>query len=175
MFSLANMDAYTLEDFGVRSASDTAPLTTMASAMFFGTIFFAAVAMAFKANMIGDRRAFQMALNPRSQPFDSMSYASIFTLLFHMSIFGMILFYAYLCEYHPPYPHAEKSYNRDEFFFMTALLFLVSFFTLTKNDKKEDTTTSEDQQQQQKSIFEERPVAPANDRTEILNRDQTEE
>lgn len=158
--------------FGTRSASETAPLTTMASAMMFGTVFFAAAAMGVKSYMMGDHRSFQMAQNPKSQPLDLTSYASLFALFYHSSIFGMILFYAYICEYHPPHPHAEKSYNRDEFFFMTALLFLVSFFTLTKNDKKQVSMADE---HQQKSIFEERPVAPQNDKTEILNRDQTEE
>jgi len=163
----------------------------MASAMLFGSIFFATVAMGVKSYMAGDHRAFQMAFNPRSQPFDFTSYASVFTLLFHMSIFGMILFYAYICEYHPPYQHAEKSYNRDEFFFMTALLFLVSFFTLHKNDPSVDaahnhgtsaattgggsSSSSTIGEEPKKSIFEERAVVPANDKTEILNRDQTEE
>ncbi|CAB9519716.1 REDUCED WALL ACETYLATION [Seminavis robusta] len=157
-------------EFGVRGAAATAPLTTMASAMMFGTVFFAAAAMGVKSYVAGDHRAFQMAHNPKSQPLDVSSFASLFTLFYHLSIFGMILFYAYICEYHPPYPHAEKSYNRDEFFFMTALLFLVSFFTLTKNDKKQTAVAD-----QEHSIFEERPVAPPNDKTEILNRDQTEE
>jgi len=162
-----------VSDFGVRSASATAPLTTMASAMLFGTVFFAAVAMGVKAYTMGDHRVFQMAQNPKSQPLELTSFASIFTLFYHTTIFGMILFYAYICEYHPPYPHAEKSYNRDEFFFMTALLFLVSFFTLTKNDKRPPKEGANNEEN--KSIFEERAVAPANDRTEILNRDQTEE
>jgi N-acetylneuraminate 9-O-acetyltransferase len=159
-------------EFGVRGAGATAPLTTMASAMLFGTLFFAASAMSVKSYIEGDYRAFQMAINPRAQTLDVTSYASIYTLLYHFSIFGMILFYAYICEYHPPYPHAEKSYNRDEFFFMTALLFLVSFFTLTKNDKRQGAAISD---AENKSILEERPVAPPNDMTEILNRDQTEE
>lgn len=159
-------------DFGVRTAAETAPLTTMASAMMFGTMFFAAAAMGVKAYMMGDHRAFQLAQNPKSQPLDLKSYASLFTLFYHSSIFGMILFYAYICEYHPPHPHAEKSYDRDEFFFMTALLFLVSFFTLAKNDKKQVTIQDG---AEHKSIFEERAVAPPNDKTEILNRDQTEE
>lgn len=162
-----------IQDFGVRSAADTAPVTTMASAMMFGTIAFAAAAMGVKAYTTGDHRAFQLARNPRSQALDLTSFASIFTLFYHLTIFAMILFYAYICEYHPPYPHSEKSYNRDEFFFMTALLFLVSFFTLTKNDKRESSSTYD--AEHERSIHQERPVAPSNDRTEILNRDQTEE
>lgn len=47
----------------------------------------------------------------------------------------MILFFAYLCENHPLYPHDEKVYDRDHFFFLVALLFLFGFYTLHKNGR----------------------------------------
>lgn len=54
----------------------------------------------------------------------------------------MILFFAYICEYHPPFPHAEKTYDRDEFFFLTALVIVVSMYTVHKNDSSTSTTTT---------------------------------
>jgi hypothetical protein len=49
----------------------------------------------------------------------------------------MILFFAYICENHPLYPHDEKSYDRDQFFFLVVLLFLFGFYTLHKNGHDE--------------------------------------
>jgi hypothetical protein len=143
--------------------SSVAPVTTMASAMLFGTIIFATTALAARAYMIGDhKQLFEAASHPKSSALDVKSLSSVYTLLFHSSIFGLILFYAYICEYHPPYPHADKNYDADLFFFLTFLLFVVSAFTWQKHtpdDTKNVPGT----------------VAASNDKIEVLNRDQTEE
>lgn len=53
---------------------------------------------------------------------DVTSLPSIYSLLYNSTVFGLILFYSYLCENHPPYFHEEKNYDRDEFFFWTMLV-----------------------------------------------------
>jgi N-acetylneuraminate 9-O-acetyltransferase len=195
------------------SAAETAPVTAMASAMLFGTITFTTVALYTRSKIQPDgndtptsivskptssmssKSLMEAAHNPRSSALDVTSITSIFTLLYHSSIFGLILLYAYLCEHHPPFPHATKSYDRDEFFFYTALLIVASFFTVkcaikkTKiNDVKKvslekdssdrcdddgDIIYGVDNKRSMNTL--EREVAPVDDRTEILNRDQTEE
>ena len=143
--------------------SSVAPVTTMASAMLFGTIIFATTALAARAYIIGDhKQLFEAASHPKSSALDVKSLTSVYTLLFHSSTFGLILFYAYICEYHPPHPHADKNYDADMFFFLTFLLFVVSAFTWQKHtpdDTKNIPGT----------------VAASNDKVEVLNRNQTEE
>jgi hypothetical protein len=165
-------------------AATVAPVTTMASAMLFGTIMFATVALATRAYLLGDRKLFDLASNPRSSALDIKSLPSVYTLLFHSSVFGLILFYAYICEYHPPYPHADKNYDADQFFFLTFLLFVVSFFTWKKHDHSDsnkknikakastDDDLSVDTNGNGNTHL---VVAEPNDKTEVLNRDQTEE
>lgn len=154
--------------------------------MFFGTVVFTTVALAARSALSGDWSIVTAAQNPRSSALDVTSLTSIYTLLHHMSVLGLILFYAYLCEYHPPYAHAEKSYDRDEFFFLTGTLLLVSYFTLQKNDPDKpillvpsngNATPSKDESTHPPaaSLCDERATAPVNDKTEVLNRDQTEE
>ena len=169
----------------------TAPLTTMASAMMFGSVIFASVALATRSFIIGDYRPFQAARNPRSSPLDLRSFSSVYTFLQHVSVFGLILFYAYICENHPPFAHSDKHYDADQFFFLTGILFVVSAYTVKNHDsrKKENmlTPTSgaaagtaknsscgvDDNARCISAV--ESTVAESNDSTEILNRDQTEE
>jgi hypothetical protein len=160
-------------------AAAVAPITTMASAMMFGTIIFATAAMATRGYLTADHMLFKTAANPRSTALDIRSLNSMYTLLYHSSVMGLILFYAYICEYHPPYAHADKNYDADLFFFCTFLLFVVSAFTWRKHDNSED--------QKLKSKFSNadddlagdsnppNAIQEPNDKTEILNRDQTEE
>mmetsp|Transcript_45076 Transcript_45076/g.109656 ORF Transcript_45076/g.109656 Transcript_45076/m.109656 type:complete len:1092 (+) Transcript_45076:338-3613(+) len=120
----------------LNAAVSAASVTTMASAMLFGTITFATAALATRAYMTGDdQRLFEKAAHPKSTALDVKSLPSVYTLLFHSTVFGLILLYAYICEHHPPYPHADKNYDADMFFFLTALLFVVSAFTWKKHDK----------------------------------------
>eukprot|EP00536_Pseudo-nitzschia_multiseries_P010361 jgi/Psemu1/297551/fgenesh1_pm.312_\ len=121
------------------SASSVAHVTTMASAMLFGTILFATIALATRANNNSKnnqwRELVAAASHPKSKALNVKSLASVYALLFHCSIFGLILFYAYICEYHPPYPHADKNYDADQFFFLTVLLLVVS--VLNRNQTEE--------------------------------------
>jgi len=142
--------------------SSVAPVTTMASAMLFGTIIFSTTALAARAYLIGDHTLFDAASHPKSSALDIKSLASIYTLLFHSSIFGLILLYAYICEHHPPYPHADKNYDADIFFFLTFLLFVVSAFTWQKHIPDDSKNVPG-------------AVKASNDKTEVLNRNQTEE
>ena len=172
-------------DDGV-SSSFVAPLSTMASAMMFGSIIYATVALATRSIIIGDYRPFQAAQNPRSSPLDLRSYNSLYTLLHHLSIFGLVLFYAYICENHPPFAHSDKHFDADLFFFLTGMLFVVSAFTVKNHDSKKKktleakasgtTTSSTDVSEKgHSSSAGEQAIAEPNDSTEILNRDQTEE
>ena len=121
------------------SAAAAAPLSSVATAMLFGTITFATVALATRTWLIGDSRAILTAMQPRAQPLDIKSFTSIYTLLHHFTVFGLILFFAYICENHPFFPHDEKAYDRDQFFFLVALLFLLSSYTVHKNEKAKST------------------------------------
>ena len=170
---LGGDNASVLSDFGPHDASEVAPRSTMATAMLFGTIIFASAALAARMYCSGDVRAVRDAQCPRSSPLDVQSFTSIYTLLHQSTVFGLILLYAYICEYHPPFPHANKIYDRDDFFFMTFILFLVSAFTLSKNDKSKVTVSQKDSNLN--GLVKGRPVAEMNDANEVLNRDQTEE
>ncbi len=172
-------------------AAETAPVTTMASAMLFGTITFTTVALYARcklggsynrneSSLISGDALLEAASNPRSSAVDVNSITSIFTLLYHSTIMGLILFYAYICEYHPPFPHAPKTYDRDEFFFYTALLFVASFFTIKSVIKKNPPSSKEQsidvangKENGGDDVQRERAIAPVDDRTEILNRYQT--
>ena len=44
------------------------------------------------------------------------------------------MFYAYLCENHPPFPHGDKAYDRDHVFFLTALVPVGAVTTWRRND-----------------------------------------
>ena len=150
-------------DFGNHSAAEAASTSTLASAMLFGTIVFASVSLAARSYLTGDTRALRAAQAPRSKPLDLTSFSSVYTLLHHLTIFGVILFYAYICEYHPPFPHSTKSYDRDEWVFLVILLMVASVYTWQRNDPNEPPPPSEGQ------------VAPVNENTDVLNRYQTEE
>jgi hypothetical protein len=165
-------------DIDITSATGAPPVTTMASAMLFGTIMFAAAALATRSFLTGDNRPFQQAQNPRSTPLDIQSYSSIYTLFYHTSVLGLILYYAYVCENHPPFPHADKNYDADQFFFLTFLLFVVSAFTWKRHTKPEVEVTSTvqvDTNGSNHSSGAAKTVKESNHATEILNRDPTEE
>jgi N-acetylneuraminate 9-O-acetyltransferase len=151
-------------DFGNHSAAEYASTSTMASAMLFGTISFASVSLAARSFLAGDMRAIKAAQNPRSDPLDIYSFCSVYTFLHHLTVFGVILLYAYLCEHHPPFPHSSKTYDRDEFVFLTFLLAVASLYSWKLNDPELP--------RRQKNNGK---VAPSNDFTEVLNRNQTEE
>ncbi|GKY95115.1 hypothetical protein MPSEU_000475400 [Mayamaea pseudoterrestris] len=147
-----------------------AKLLPMASAMFFGTCLFATTAFTVKTLLAGSTKAIKFARNPRASPLDIRSFSSVYTILYHTSVLGLILFYAYVCENHPPFPHAPKSYNRDDFFFMTALLFLVAIFTVKEHKPEKAAAATGSSPDRSMHI-----IAPLDEATEMLNRNQTEE
>jgi hypothetical protein len=153
-------------DFGSHSAAEAASLSTMASAMLFGCIIFTSVSLATRSYMTGDIRAILAARSPKSKPLNITSFTSVYSLLHHLTVLGMILLYAYICEYHPPFPHSAKSYDRDEFAFLTILLIIASIFSWRHNDPDNDIQQVRDPGTK---------VIPAQAATDVLNRDQTEE
>lgn len=150
-------------DFGAHSAAEIAPTSTMAMAMLFGSVVVSCTALATRAYLTGDQSAFATASHHRSSALDIRNFCSVYTLLHHLSVFGVILLYAYLCEHHPPFAHSGKSYDRDEFFFLTALLIFASVYTWKQN------TTSDIQKPTPGT------VATLNPDNDVLNRHQTEE
>jgi hypothetical protein len=151
-------------------------LTTMASAMFFGGVFFCTAALTVRTAATGDFQIIRASMNTRSSALDIRSLASVYTLLHHTSVLGLILFYAYLCEYHPPFPHSTKSYDRDYFLFLMAVLFILSFFTWKRHTPAiEKELSKREQPEEASSHRQHRDVALVNDKTEVFNRDQTEE
>jgi hypothetical protein len=141
------------------SLLDTVPTSALACAMFFGSVVFATTAISASALLSGDLHIFMAIRNPNPSALDFHSLDSIYTLLFHLSIFGFILLYSYICEHNPPYPHAEKTNDQDSFYFFSALLFVVALFTLEQNQ----TTSNKKSKRSHKSD------------TEILNRPITDE
>ena len=110
--------------------------SSLAMALMFGSIAFATASLAARTYLTGDLRAIESAWSKgHAETFNTKSYTSWMTLLYHSSVLGMILLFTYICEFHPPFPHGEKSYDRDEFLFLTALLFVASAYTITKNDR----------------------------------------
>lgn len=152
------------------TAASVAPVSTMACAMLFGTIIFATAAMALRGYLNGDHMLFKTAANPRSTALDVHNVNSMYTLLYHSSVLGLILFYAYICEYHPPYAHSEKNYDADLFFFLTFLLFVVSAYTWKKHDHSDEKPANAID-----TVDGIKTIEEPNDKTEVLNRDQTEE
>ena len=152
-------------DFGAHSAAESAPTSTMAMAMAFGSVAFSSTALATRAYLTGDKRAFATASNSRSSALDIRNFCSVYALLYHLTVFGAILFYAYICEHHPPFAHAGKSYDRDEFFFLSALLIFASLHTWKRNSTQAPETPQPADGK----------VAVASDDNGVLNRHQTEE
>jgi hypothetical protein len=151
---------------------DEASLSSSAAAMFFGTCIFATAAITGKALLSGDYRTIRLTMRSAGSPLDTRSLASIYALLWQSSTLGIIMMYAYICENHAPFPHAPKTYDRDEFFFMTALLFLVGLFTIRKH-----TSDEEDASYHVENGRSMRPnkIATVNEGSDVLNRRQTDE
>ena len=130
-------------------------ISTVAMAMLFGTIIFATSSLAARLLLAGmwkwesgvgpmhvvlpssseetkalvsksDGTITDSKLITSKQSLDTTSLPSIYNLLHHCTVFGLILFYSYICEHHPPYPHDEKTYDRDEFFFWTILVVVIA-------------------------------------------------
>jgi hypothetical protein len=107
------------------------PSTSLASAIFFGSFVFASVALSTRAALKAKRGdgkddGSQSNSTPKQSALDVSNWHSWCALCQSLSSLGLILFYAYLCEHHPPYPHADKSYDRDYVFFLSTLILLLA-------------------------------------------------
>ena len=114
---------------------DNASTSTIAMTMLFGSIIFTTSSIAARLWLTGlwswrnysvgsssNNNSDNNSDDNKSQPLDITSLPSIYSLLYYTTTFGLILFYSYICEHHPPYFHEEKAYDRDEFFFWTILV-----------------------------------------------------
>ncbi|KAL3822907.1 hypothetical protein ACHAXA_010690 [Cyclostephanos tholiformis] len=140
------------KDFLQRNAGNASILadantstSTVAMAMFFGTIIFTTTSLASRLWLTGlwrwrngDPHDNTGKGNDKSQPLDTSSLPSIYSLLYHFTVFGLILFYSYICEHHPPHFQEVKTYDRDEFFFwMISVIVFAGGHTLRRNDEIE--------------------------------------
>ena len=158
------------------AVSNSTPTCTIAAAILFGTITFTYASLYSRS--YNDEGVASQLSNKKSKTLDTSSYTSLYKLFHHCTVFGLLLYFAYICEYHPFYSHGEKSYDRDKFFFITGILFLVSAFTITKNDR-----SSAPSKEHAKPVLNGNAedtsgtgkVAPVKACNEVLNRDQTEE
>jgi len=161
----------------------SAPSCTIATTILFGTIIFTYTAVYFSITNLREEESRRSILEARSKSMSKTlsfeSLESVFVLLHNLSVFGMILLFAYICEHHPPFMHGMKSYNRDEFFFIVGLLFLASAFTITRNDRSVERKESVDNSisvdlnaRKEENCKMVKSPKPCDD---VLNRDQTEE
>jgi len=116
-------------------------------------------------------------LKKSKQPLDTTSLPSIYNLLHHCTVFGLILLYSYICENHPPYPHDEKTYDRDEFFFWTILVVVIAGgHSLKKNvDIRNNATRQTSRSAIKQGMQNNRNRDENSPDNAILNRYQTEE
>ena len=171
--------------------------STIAMAMLFGSIIFATASLAARlwlTGMWGWRNgvvaADNIRLDNKSQPLDTTSLPSIYSLLYYSTVFGLILFYSYICENHPPFFHEEKTYDRDDFFFWTILVVVFAGgHSLRKNEvikrrgKQPSGSDAGDRGATKLQMISEEEDQPQNNQVaaapspenEVLNRYQTEE
>ena len=107
-----------------------AATSTVAAATLFGSILFGAASVAARLWLTGtwrwrarapgghsrggDRAGDGAADREAPRALDVASLPSLYRLLHHSAVFGLLLLYSYICERHPPYFHEEKTYDRDE-------------------------------------------------------------
>lgn len=82
---------------------------------------------------------------------------------------GLILFYAYLCEHHPPFAHGDKAYDRDAVFFLLTLVLGLAVWTGRPNVNPTITDATYPDHNKHHYLSTER------EENAILNRQQTEE
>jgi hypothetical protein len=118
-----------------------------------------------------------MEFRKSQQPLDTTSLSSIYNLLHHCTVFGVILLYSYICEHHPPYPHEEKTYDRDEYFFWTILVVVIAGgHSLKKNiDIRNKSTKQTSRSAVNQRIRDNGYKDEESPENSILNRYQTEE
>eukprot|EP00579_Thalassiosira_antarctica_P027010 CAMPEP_0202026764 /NCGR_PEP_ID=MMETSP0905-20130828/59797_1 /ASSEMBLY_ACC=CAM_ASM_000554 /TAXON_ID=420261 /ORGANISM="Thalassiosira antarctica, Strain CCMP982" /LENGTH=133 /DNA_ID=CAMNT_0048590079 /DNA_START=27 /DNA_END=425 /DNA_ORIENTATION=- len=125
---LQEKESFLQQDTGASSVLGDATTSTISMAMLFGSIIFTTASLAARLWLTGmwswrnNDGGSDNNTEGKSQPLDTTSLPSIYSLLYYSTVFGLILFYSYICEHHPPFFHEEKTYDRDEFFFWTILV-----------------------------------------------------
>ena len=67
-----------------------------------------------------------------------LSFISIFTFLYNLSILGLILFAVYILERYPPFPHDYRTdFDADYMVFILILIAVVAWHTIERNDGKQ--------------------------------------
>lgn len=162
------------DDLSMTAVVDAAPLTSLASAVFFGSCIFATAALKTRRATLASGPQGDVASAAdtvaATHGWEVSSLPSTYRLLSSLSQLGLILWYAYLCENHPPFAHSDKSYDRDQVFFLTLLLLVISAWTVQPNILPSRT---EDALSRGKSHS--RLVYAQTEETDVLNRKQTEE
>jgi hypothetical protein len=116
--------------------------STIATVLGFGTISFVAMAMASRTYLLGDSKAILAAsrfnVHTSLSPVEN-SFVSLFVLLYHWMLLGLLLFVTYIIQNHPPFPHGDRaSFDPDYLSFLTFLLLFLVFSTAKRNDGKND-------------------------------------
>jgi 10 TM Acyl Transferase domain found in Cas1p len=119
--------------------SHAAP-STVATVLGFGTISFIATAMASRTYLLGDGKAIMAAskfdIHNSLSPVEN-SFVSLFVLLYHWMLLGLLLLVTYILQNHPPFPHGDRaSFDPDYLSFLTFLLLFLVFSTAKRNDGK---------------------------------------
>jgi hypothetical protein len=111
--------------------------------LWFGTVTFAATALAARTFFLGDIRAIVAAIKCSPHRKEQLSpvensFVSIFVLLYHMMLLGFVLLATYIIQHHPPFPHAERTpFDPDYLLFLLALLGLCALTTIQANESKD--------------------------------------
>lgn len=128
------------------SPLDAAPLSSLACAVFFGSFTFVAVALTIRAAFSTTTRPSLSTPATQRHGTATHDWHWWYQVCWAWTTLGLILFYAYIAEHHPPFPHAEKSYDRDHVFFLTALVLVLAVATANGNayhgESENKTTTT---------------------------------
>ena len=93
----------------------------------------AQVMISFLARLEGKQPpSTELLAHKMMQPLDLTSLPSTHALLVELSKFGGILALCWCAEHRPIYPHMDKVYDKDLYWFVTAQLFLVALVTTRK-------------------------------------------
>lgn len=122
--------------------------STVAMLILFGSVTFATVGMAARTWLLGDNRAIRAALSITSpshsrnghqkmpRPLE-YTYVSIYSLLHHVTLFGLALFAIYILEHHPPFPHEERAeFDSDYLMFLILGVVWIGWHSMERNDGK---------------------------------------
>lgn len=119
--------------------------STVAMILCFGTVTFVGATMAARTFLLGDSRAILIASNFQRHnsisPVEN-SFVSIFVLLYHLMLLGMIMLVTYIIEHHPPFPHADRAlFDEDYLGFLVLIMTFFAFMSVQRNDGKNPKTS----------------------------------